>query len=194
MFSGIIEEMGTVKKLEVKKNLAVMTLSAKKMAKEVRSGDSVAVNGACLTVTAKKNDCLTFDMMKETLDKTSLGKVEKKDYVNLERALKVSDRINGHFVSGHVDCMGKITDILTLENYLEIRITLSKDIAQYIVDKGSVTLDGVSLTVGRVRKSDFSVYIIPFTMQHTNLGTKKKGDFVNIEVDILARYVLNKDK
>ena len=131
-----------------------------------------------------------FDIMLETLLKTNLGALKPGSRVNLERALKANGRIDGHFVSGHVDDMGRIKDVITGENYTELQISAKKEIMKYIAPKGSVCLDGVSLTIGEVRKNFFSVYLIPFTLEVTTLGIVKKGDKTNIETDILAKYML----
>jgi len=191
MFTGIIEEMGVVKGIVSKKNLSVLRVRAKKILKDVKEGTSVAVNGVCLTVTDVKRDVLTFDIMRETLLKTNLGTLTFKNRVNLERALKADGRIDGHFVSGHVDDMGIVTDRITGENYTELRISIRKDLRKYLAPKGSVCLDGVSLTIGEVKNMYFSVYLIPFTLEVTTLGQMRKGDRVNIETDILAKYILN---
>jgi len=193
MFSGIVEEMGTVNTLVVRKNLSVLKVKAKKVFRGLKMGDSVSVNGACLTVTGVKQGVVTFDMMKETLEKTSLGDLKKGQSVNLERALRANARLNGHFVTGHVDAVGSIKDVVVGENYIELKITVPRILMKYIVEKGSVCVDGVSLTVGMVKSDTFSVYLIPFTKDVTTLGAKVKEDSVNIETDILAKYILNKD-
>ncbi|MDP8212693.1 MAG: riboflavin synthase [Candidatus Zapsychrus exili] len=194
MFSGIVEETGVVQSVIHKKNLCVLNIKAKKVFRGTKQGDSISVNGVCLTVVKVKTGVLTFDIMLETMQKTTLGVATKGVKVNLERALRMNDRISGHFVSGHVDNVRKITQIITGENYTEIRISINKELSKYIVQKGSVSLDGVSLTVGDVRKNDFSVYLIPFTLEVTNLGIKKKGDTINIETDILAKYLFAQAK
>lgn len=192
MFSGIVEETGTVKRISSRKNLSILEVRAKKVLKGTKSGASIAVNGVCLTVTKIRRGVLVFDIMRETLLKTTLGDLGPKDLVNLERALKASGRVDGHFVTGHVDAVGTVNARITKENYTELRIDVPKDLMKYIVSKGSVCLDGVSLTVGAVQKTYFSVYLIPFTTEVTTLGSRKKGDKVNIETDILAKYILNK--
>ena len=193
MFNGIIEEIGTVEQVNSKKNLAMLKVRAKKIVKGVKPGASIAVDGTCLTVTGIKNNVLSFDVMRESLSKTTLGSLKNKAKVNLERALKANGSIDGHFVTGHVDAIGVIKDKVTEANYTDLRIGLTKDLARHIVPKGSICLDGVSLTVGEVKKSYFSVYLIPFTKKETTLGSKKKGDKVNIETDVLAKYVLSKN-
>lgn len=193
MFNGIIEEIGIVEQINFKKNLTILKVRAQKISKGVKPGASIAVDGACLTVTGAKSAVLTFDIMRESLLATTLGSLKIKTKVNLERALKANGRINGHFVTGHVDTVGVIKEKVAQTNYIELRIGLTKDVKRTIVPKGSICLDGVSLTVGKVKKLYFSVYLIPFTKQATTLGSKKKGDKVNIETDVLAKYVLNKN-
>lgn len=194
MFSGIVEETGFIEKIVRKQNLYVLHVRAKKILKGTKQGDSISVDGVCLTVTGIKKGVLVFDVMLETIVKTSLGKLGVKNMVNLERALRMDGRISGHFVTGHVDNMGAIREIVTGPNYTELQINLKKDLMRYVVPKGSVCVDGVSLTVGDVRRLFFSVYLIPFTLEVTNLGIKKKGDRVNIETDILAKYVFSKEE
>lgn len=193
MFTGIIEETGIIEGIRSKKNLSVLKVRAQKVLNGVKPGTSISVNGVCLTVTGIKQNILAFDIMRETLIKTNLGTLKPKSRVNLERALKANGRIDGHFVSGHVDDLGKVNTRITGENYIELRITVRKDLMKYIAPKGSVCIDGVSLTVGEVKKTYFSVYLIPFTLEVTTLGDRKKGDKVNIETDILAKYILNKN-
>lgn len=190
MFSGIVEEKGLVKKVEKKQNLFVLTVQAKKTARGAKIGESISVNGVCLTVTSKSGSQLTFDLMKETLDATTLKYATAGREVNLERALKVNSRLGGHFVSGHVDGVGVIKKIVTLPNYIEWQIALDKSLARYLAPKGSVCIDGVSLTIGWVKKNLFSIYLIPHTLDVTTFGTKKVRDQVNIETDILAKYIL----
>lgn len=189
MFTGIIEEIGKVTRIRHEENLAVLSLSAKKIGAGTKIGSSICVNGACLTVSAIKNNVYSFDVMLETLDKTNLGQLEKGSYVNLERALKLSSRLDGHLVSGHVDQVSKLKKRVQKENYLELQFDLHKDIAQFVVPKGSITINGVSLTVGKVTKNMFSVYIIPVTERDTNLGKLSQGQLVNLEADLLARYI-----
>ncbi len=190
MFTGIVEEKGTVTALIRRENLFVLNVKAEKVAVGIKNGDSVCVNGVCLTVTGRKGKVLSFDMMKETLLATTLGEVNSGDHVNLERAMKADGRFGGHFVTGHVDGVGVIKRIIKLPNYVEFEITLPQKFMRYLVAKGSVTLDGISLTVGKVSKNTFSVYLIPATLKITTFGQKKQGDAVNVETDILARYIL----
>ncbi len=189
MFNGIVEEIGRVETLILRRDLGSLKVQAKKIVKGTKKGDSIAVNGVCLTVTKVDGLYLTFDMMKETLLKTTLGNLKANQEINLERALKVTDRIHGHFVTGHVDDITMIQEKILSANYVELRLGLKKSFSPSIVPKGSVCLDGVSLSIGEVKKRYFSVYLIPFTKQITTLGEKKKGDLINIETDILAKYV-----
>ena len=190
MFTGIVEELGIVKSLERKRDFAVLLVSAKIILKGIKKGDSVAISGACLTVTTIRKNELSFDIMKESLDKTTLKILKKGDRVNLERAMKMGSRFNGHFVTGHVDNVGKILKRIDSPNYTELQISGHRSLARFIVEKGSICLDGVSLTVGKVLKNGFVVYLIPFTKKITTLGSKKPGDTVNIEIDTLAKYIL----
>lgn len=191
MFTGIVEEIGTMTQVDVKRNLVVLKVRAKCVLKGLKKGDSLAVEGVCLTTTNIHRNILTFDVMRETMLKTTLKKLKSKDKVNLERALKANGRFNGHFVTGHIDDVGIIKRRITQKNYIELQIGLPTKFLKYIVPKGSVCLDGISLTVGQVKRGYFSVYIIPFTDKNTTLGLKKKGDKVNIETDLLAKYILN---
>lgn len=192
MFTGIIEQLGKIKSIREERNLIILGVDTGKLGAKVKNGDSVAVNGVCLTATGKKANVVSFDLMKETIEKTSLKQIKVGSGVNLELALKADSRFGGHFVSGHVDEKGTITHIAKDKNWVSMTISISKANAKYIVPKGSVTLDGVSLTVGKVKASSFEVYLIPFTLKVTNLGAKKVGDSINIETDILAKYILNR--
>ena len=190
MFTGIIGQIGIIKAIRHPKNLIVLDVDAGVLAKSVKLGDSVAVNGVCLTATAKKGRVVSFDLMKETIVQTSLKSAGVGGGVNLELALKANSRFGGHFVTGHVDEMGTIKSIERDKNWVAFTIAASKAVLRYIVPKGSVAVDGVSLTVGKVGKADFSVYLIPYTLKATNLSARNSGDLVNIETDILAKYVL----
>jgi riboflavin synthase len=190
MFCGIVETTSVVKSLTKKQNLYVLAVARPKIFDDVRIGDSIATDGVCLTVTSLKDGCFSFDLMKETLNATSLKHLVAGKKVNLERAMRAEARVGGHFVTGHVDAVGKITDIRTLPNYVEYRISIPKSLMRYIVPKGSVAIDGISLTVGEVRKGWFAVYFIPHTLEVTTIGKKKAGDEVNIETDLLAKYIL----
>jgi riboflavin synthase len=190
MFTGIVEQTGTIKAMDQKKNLLVLGVDLGALAKKVKLGDSVAINGVCLTTTLRKSTIAQFDLMKETLERTSLGALGLGAPVNLELALRADSRLGGHFVTGHVDEVAVIKNIAREKNWISMTIGISKANRKYIVPKGSVTIEGISLTVGRVRKNDFEVYLIPYTLEVTNLKSKKPGDPVNIETDILAKYLL----
>ena len=190
MFTGIVEAMGKVRSLDKRRNLYVLAVEKPKLFNDIKIGDSIAHDGVCLTVTAIKAGCCYFDLMKETLDATTLKHARPGGKINLERAMKADARMGGHFVTGHVDAVGRITDIRTLPNYVEYRIALQKDLMRYVVPKGSVAIDGISLTVGKVTKGWFAVYFIPHTLAVTTIGSKKAGDEVNIETDLLAKYIL----
>lgn len=192
MFTGIIEYIGTIKKIDSKKNLLVFSIDLGPLAKKVRLGDSVSVSGVCLTVASKKAMVASFDLMKETIEKTSLRSLVVGDKVNLELALQAASRLGGHFVTGHVDEVAVIKHIAHEKNWVALRLSISKTNHQYLVLKGSVTVDGISLTVGKVGKGHVEVYLIPYTLKVTTLGLKKTGDYVNIETDILAKYLFGK--
>jgi len=189
MFTGIIECIGTIKKIEAKKNLLIFSIDMGPLAKKIRMGDSVSVSGVCLTVSSKKATVAGFDLMKETIKKTSLGALSVGDRVNLELALKAGDRLGGHFVTGHVGEVAVIKHIAQDKNWVSMRLSISQTNRKYFVPKGSVTVDGISLTVGKVGKDFVEVYLIPYTLKVTSLGAKKVGDGVNIETDILAKYL-----
>ena len=194
MFTGIVEELGIVKGLKSTKNLATLSVAAKKVTKDLKAGDSVAVNGVCLTVTHIKGGVIAFEIMKESLTRTTLGILKPNEKVNLERALKANSRLSGHFVTGHIDDVGVIRQKLTQRNYLAYEIKIDTSLRRYLVPKGSITIDGVSLTVGQVKKNSFIVHLIPFTLKVTTLGQKKIGDRVNIETDIVAKYIFQNKK
>ncbi|GAA3532053.1 riboflavin synthase [Aeromicrobium panaciterrae] len=197
MFTGLVEEKGTVTAVEELGDSVRITIRGPVVTSDARHGDSIAINGCCLTVMAQDADTFSADVMKESLDKTSLGDLVVGDEVNLERATQAGARLGGHIVQGHVDGTGTILDRTPSEHWEVVRIALPAELAKYLVDKGSVTVDGTSLTVVEVvdrQESDtsepwFSVSLIPTTLADTTLGTKAPGDRVNLEVDILAKYV-----
>ncbi len=192
MFTGIVEEIGQVLGFHQQRNLATVVIKTKKVHQGTQKGESIAVDGVCLTVTQVKKDRLAFDLMKETLKTTTLKDLAPGSPVNLERALKMDGRINGHFVTGHADGIGVILKKVIQRNYLELWVSSDKKWFSGLVPKGSICLDGVSLTVGQVAKNQFSVYLIPLTRDLTTLGSKRAGDRINIEFDILAKYVLSR--
>ncbi|HEV2192360.1 MAG TPA: riboflavin synthase [Nitrosopumilaceae archaeon] len=196
MFTGIIEGQGIVKKFNIKtqnRSAAKMGIDLGNLAKGLQIGDSVAINGVCLTSTHISKNQAEFEMIDETLKKTNLGMIKPGDKVNIERSLKVGERMEGHFVLGHIDGTGKIIKIEKLAKEIKLWIELPKDLARFVVKKGSITVDGISLTLVDVLKNKISICIIPHTMKITNLGSKKIGDKVNIETDILGKYAISKD-
>lgn len=189
MFTGIIEEVGTVKEI-IRGSMSVkFNIKCLKILDDIKVGDSIAVNGVCLTVVNLGKEWFSADVMPETVRKTGLGKLKLSDRVNLERALKLSDRLGGHIVTGHIDGTGTIVGICIEDNAIWLTIKAPKNIIKYIIMKGSVALDGTSLTVAYVDDRYFKVSIIPLTASATVLGTKKVGDSVNIECDIIGKYV-----
>ncbi len=194
MFTGIIEGLGKIEKFEKStktRSQARMMISLGKLGRGLKIGDSVAINGVCLTAINITKDIAEFEMVGETIKKTSLGSLERGDMVNIERSLKIGDRLEGHFVLGHIDGSGAILKIDKQSNQVQLWMDLPRELAKYVAKKGSVTVDGISLTVVDKIKNKFSVSIIPHTMKVTNLGLKKVGDKVNIETDILGKYILS---
>ena len=185
MFTGIIEEMGIVKSI---KNNAI-TIEADKIFDDLKLGDSVAVNGACLTISSFSNKIFNADITLETLSRTNLGDLKSGFKVNLERALTLSKRLGGHIVSGHIDGVGVIKNISKNDRDIILKIEVPASLMKYIIEKGSVAVDGISLTVAEVNKNIFSIAIIPHTFKETILYYKKEGDKVNIENDIIGKYV-----
>lgn len=189
MFTGLIEDMGRVTSLERRDRAGLLRIETSLPLHEIAVGDSVAVNGACLTVTGKLNRVLTFDVSPESLDATTLGALRSGNVVNLERALRLGDRMGGHIVTGHVDCIGRLSRMSEVSGNRVLEFYLPAENARYLVPKGSVTISGISLTVNTVNREGFSVNIIPQTQTMTTLATLAIGDRVNIETDILAKYV-----
>lgn len=185
MFTGIVEEVGKVLAIGNGK----LKISCELVLKDVNIGDSIAVNGICLTVTHHTATDFTADVMPETVRRTSLAELKLGSSVNLERALTLASRLGGHIVSGHIDGTGKITKLQDEKNALLMTISADKNLLRYIVEKGSVALDGISLTVASVSDSDFTVSLIPHTREITNLASKKIGSPINIETDIIGKYV-----
>ncbi|MDP2939372.1 MAG: riboflavin synthase [Candidatus Omnitrophota bacterium] len=191
MFTGIIEELGKIVRIENLKGNRLLTIGAQKVIDLTKIGDSIAVNGVCLTVVKIENKNLSFEVIPETLDKTNLKFLKVSDSVNLERSLKFNERIGGHLLSGHIDTVGIIRKkSFTLGGY-KFEIALDKDFLPFIVNKGSVAIDGISLTAANIKGNTFSVYIIPHTLKVTTLGFKGPSSYVNIEVDMLGKYVLS---
>ena len=189
MFTGIIEEIGTIKQINRGAHSAVLNISAQKVLEETEIGDSIAVNGICLTVTGLFAGGFSADVMHETLNRTSLSGLSYGSRVNLERAMPLSGRLGGHIVSGHVDGTGRISNVRKDDNAVWYTIKTARQIMRYIVEKGSIAIDGTSLTVAKVSPDSFSVSIIPHTLANTILALKAAGDVVNLETDIIGKYV-----
>lgn len=190
MFTGIVEDVGKVSSIKTKGKESVFTFETDKIdSDELVLGESIAVNGACLTVTSIGKRTFTVDASHETLDKTNLGELTKGSSVNLERSLKAGGKLGGHIVNGHVDGVGKVKSIKKLGDSHIFRFTVPKALSKYIVEKGSVAVSGVSLTVNKVKGKDFTVNIIPYTFDETIFGELSKGHSVNIECDIIGKYV-----
>ncbi|PLV64472.1 riboflavin synthase [Brachyspira pilosicoli] len=185
MFTGIVEEIGTVKSVQSK----VITIEASKIFDDLHLGDSVAVNGTCLTVSSFDNKIFNADVTQETLNRTNLGSLKNGSKVNLERAMTLSGRFGGHIVSGHIDGVGSIKSMKKDDNAIILTIEVSKHLMKYIVEKGSVAVDGISLTVASLTDNSFSIAVIPHTLKETVLYYKKEGDKVNIENDVIGKYV-----
>ena len=189
MFTGIIEEIGSIRGIVNGSEKGEIQIKAKKVLEGTKIGDSIAVNGVCLTVTSMTNDGFKADVMPETLRRTNLGSLRSGDLVDLERAMAADGRFGGHIVSGHIDGTGKIVSYKKENNAVWVTIETSKEILALIVEKGSIAIDGISLTVADVNSKEFKVSIIPHTGSETILLKKKEGDFVNLENDIVGKYV-----
>jgi riboflavin synthase len=193
LFTGIIEGIGKVTKIEKRtsnRSAVKITVDLGKHARGLKIGQSVALNGVCLTVTGISNSKCNFEMIEETTKRTDLGNLKEGGVINIERSLKVGDRMEGHFVLGHVDGVGIIKKIETKPKEIKIWFEIPKNLTKFVVQKGSIAIDGISLTVVDVRKSLASVCLIPHTVDVTNFHTRKIGDKVNIETDILGKYIL----
>lgn len=188
MFTGIIEELGEVKDIRRKGETISLSIKADIAKEAIKIGDSIAVNGVCLTVVKLQGEVLTFELLNHTAKLTNLGKLKVMDKVNLERSLKAGDRISGHFVNGHIDCMGIIRIKALKEGNLCFDIAIPVEFIKYIIPRGSISVDGISLTIVDKRSNTFSVYVIPHTLKNTTLSFKGPSAVVNIEFDILAKY------
>lgn len=189
MFTGLIVEMGDIVSLEKRGKGARLFLDAKALSQEAKLGDSIAINGACLTVVEQRGSVLAFDISDETLKSTNLGELRVRDRVNLEPALRLSDRLGGHFVTGHIDGVGRMRSKILEGEVYKLVIETEPWMVEYLVEKGSVAVDGISLTVVDVMRDGFSLVVIPHTAKMTTIGLKGAGDRVNVEVDILGKYV-----
>ena len=189
MFTGIVEEVGKVRYIQLNGNSGVLAVKAAKVLEGTKIGDSIAVNGVCLTVTSFDRNSYDVDVMHETLRRTSLGKMKSGSRVNLERAMAADGRFGGHMLAGHVDAPGTIASMEKDDNAIWITVRTPPDILKYIVEKGSIAIDGISLTVARVDDKSFAVSVIPHTGASTTLLEKKPGDMVNLETDMIGKYV-----
>ena len=189
MFTGIIEQIGTIKSINSNGISSQLCISTNTILEDTKIGDSIAVNGVCLTVTSIKSNLFTADVMAETLRRSNLGSLIPQSKVNLERAMPANGRFGGHIVSGHIDGTGTIVETKPEGNAVWIKINCSDNLLKYIIHKGSITIDGISLTVAKVTDSDFSVSIIPHTAANTTLLQKKSGDVVNLENDVVGKYI-----
>lgn len=189
MFTGLIEEVGALQSIQRAPEAVVLAIRAQKVLDGVKIGDSIAVNGVCLTVTSYSQNAFTADVMPETLARTGLGRLSPGDPVNLERALAAGERFGGHFVSGHVDGTGKIVSRRSYGNAILFEIAAPDEILRYIIPKGSIAIDGISLTVVAVEDRSFTVSIIPHTLEQTVLMHRRAGDAVNLECDMIGKYI-----
>ncbi|MCI8348503.1 MAG: riboflavin synthase [Firmicutes bacterium] len=189
MFTGIVEEIGVVEKIQKGRYSAVLTILADKVLEDSKVGDSIAVNGICLTVTSIKSGRFTADVMHETLNRSSLSNIRNGSHVNLERAMQANGRFGGHIVSGHVDGVGRVMRIRKDDTAIWYTIKADLKVMRYIVEKGSVTIDGISLTVAEASQDYFSISAIPHTVAQTVLKDRREGDAVNLETDVIGKYV-----
>ncbi|MBM7623317.1 riboflavin synthase [Sporohalobacter salinus] len=189
MFTGIVEEMGKVSSINRGSQSIELKIKADKVLQDVEIGDSIATNGVCLTVTDFSESYFTVDVMPETMRKSSLAELKIGSEVNLERALRLQDRLGGHLVSGHIDGTGKIQDKKQEDNAILVTISLPVDLKKYLISKGSIAIDGISLTIAELHQHEFIISLIPHTAEETTLGQKDVGDTVNLEVDLIGKYV-----
>jgi riboflavin synthase len=191
MFTGLIEDVGTVSALRVHGNAAVLTVTTRLSLRRMALGASIAVNGACLTVVKKSRNTFTVDVSPETLRRTNLAGLANGSVVNLEQPMRLQERLGGHLVTGHVDGVGAITGIAPQGDFTIFRFRAPASLSALLVTKGSIAVDGISLTVNDCRGARFSAAIVPFTLQHTNLRARRVGDKVNLETDLIGKYVQN---
>ena len=189
MFTGLIEEVGRAVALPASDRGAQLQIDAPRIAKKIRSGDSISVNGCCLTLASRRGNRLTFDLLQETIVRTNLKNLHRNDRVNLERALAANERFGGHFVQGHIDCVSPILSFEKEGANFRLELRLPSEFAHYVACKGSIAVNGISFTVAEILARSFVVWVIPYTKRHTNLERAKTGELVNLEFDILAKYV-----
>ena len=188
MFTGLIEELGVIKRIHQKGNTLVLVIGAEKIMQDLHIGDSIAVNGVCLTVTSFANQSFEADVMPETFKHTSLASLKEGSKVNLERAMAANGRFGGHFVSGHIDGVGRIRKKTPIENAILVDIDIPESFSHYVLEKGSIAIDGTSLTIFKTTKNSVTVSLIPHTAKEVVLGLKREGEVVNLEFDIMAKY------
>jgi len=189
MFTGIVEELAQIKTIEPKKQGTRYTIVASTVMDDLKIGDSISVNGVCLTVIDRKKDRFSMDLVEETLNKSNLGELIMGDYVNLERSVKMSDRLGGHIVQGHVETLGVILEKHLQDDKAVLCVGLDPEWMRYCIPKGSITLDGVSLTIAAINGNIVEIALIPYTLENTTLGIKDKSDTLNIETDIIGKYI-----
>jgi len=189
MFTGIIEEVGKIKEKRYKGNGCKIIVEGEKIFEDLKVGDSISVNGVCLTVEEIENKNFSVSLSFHTLKNTNLGDIKIGEYVNLERALKIGDRIGGHFLTGHIDFKTKIYSFKRNGEFYLMKILIPEEYKKFIVKKGSIGIDGISLTIAETFENGIIIYLIPFTIENTNLKYKKQGDFVNVEIDIFAKIL-----
>ena len=189
MFTGIIEDKGKVLRVEYRGQGKGLTVALPPDLTEVQLGDSISINGVCLTVVQKKEQVIELDLSQETLQKTILGELREGDQVNLERALRLTDRLGGHIVTGHIDGIGVIVEKRKERDFLQLRMRIPESVSRYVVQKGSIAIDGISLTVNEYERGEIQMTLIPYTIEKTTLMDKQIGDRVNVEADILGKYV-----
>ncbi len=189
MFTGIIEGKGKVLRIERRGEARRLTVEFPSHLTEVQLGDSISINGVCLTIVEKGNQTSRLDLSEETIRRTVLGELKEGDTINLERALRLNDRLGGHFVTGHIDGIGVITEKKKERDFVNLRVRVPENVSKYVVPKGSIAIDGISLTVNECRGKEILLTIIPYTLEKTTLMDKRAGDHVNLEADILGKYV-----
>ena len=189
MFTGLIEEIGSVLWIRATERGTQLEIGAPRIAKYIRTGDSVAVNGCCLTIAAHRAEQVTFDLLEETLDRTNLKSLRRESSVNLERAIPADGRLGGHFVQGHIDCATRVIAFDQAGGDYRLEIELPPQFSHYVAFKGSIAVNGISLTVAEILPESFAVWVVPHTRRNTNLQSTGPGDLVNIEFDILAKYI-----
>ncbi len=189
MFTGIIQEIGTIVTIGRKRNASELTISVSALPDDIKTGDSIAIEGVCLTVTSRTANSFTVDAVEETLSRSTLNYFRQGERVNVEYALKTGDRLGGHYVQGHIDGTGTIQNIRELESSVLYSVMLPEELSQYCIEKGSIALDGISLTIAALKRSEITVSIIPHTRRQTTLQFKNVGSRVNVEVDVIGKYV-----